>query len=540
MLDRLFFSSTHFSPIFKLLLTAYDARVAWFTVAICLLAAFWTQPAPALHLVDFFSRRPLGLALAIVPLIGFGSTLIYHAYPLCMDEYAAVFQSKIFASRHIVAQLPPAMVNWMIVPGFNGAFLISSPETGRTIEGYWPGFSLLLAPFEFLGMPWLCNALLSGGAIYLLYCITFQITGDRRAAAWAMFFGIASGVFLATAISLYSMQAHLTLNLLFTWLLLKPTRIRALIAGIVGSFALVLHNPLPHLLFALPWIVSLVLRKDLRGHLAPLIVGYLPVTFTLGVGWIILTRSVVPVSYGVPLVRALVSGPFMLPDVNILNMRIAALAKMSVWAVPGLFVMAAWGRVKRGDSLHVRILAQSVVLTFVGYLFVNLDQGHGWGYRYFHSAWGAIPILAACALADRPDAVRRLESFVGAACILNLLVIVPYQMHQIEHFIARHLEQLPPPLRPGNDIFFIKPGGGFYLTDMIQMDPLLREPDLLLATQGMRADAELIQRGWPKAKKVREGAWGEQWYLGPTDQRLPSASSTDNKHWTFSFAAPSQ
>jgi hypothetical protein len=346
-------------------------------VAACFLAVLWNRPAPILRLVDFLSRRPVGVALVTVVLTGLGSIFIYRSYPLCMDEYAAVFQSKIFAPGRVVAQLPPAMVNWLINPAFNGVFLIASPETGRAIEGYWPGFSLLLAPFEFLSVPWLCNALLGGGAIYLIYRITFEITGDRRAAAWAMIFGIASGAFLANAISYYSMQAHLTLNLLFAWLLLSPTRYRALAAGIVGSFAVVLHNPLPHLLFALPWVVSMIVNKDLRRYLVPLVAGYLPITLALGLGWVILTKSIEPIAHGAPLARAMANGVFTLPDIDILNMRLAALAKLLVWAVPCLFVLAAWGSVRHGSHLHVRLLTQSAVLTFLGYLFVNLDQGHG-------------------------------------------------------------------------------------------------------------------------------------------------------------------
>ena len=61
-------------------------------------------------------------------------------------------------------------------------------------------------------------------AISLIYWITQEITGDRRAAGWALLFTVASGGFVANAISYYSMQAHLTANLLFVALLLKPTR----------------------------------------------------------------------------------------------------------------------------------------------------------------------------------------------------------------------------------------------------------------------------------------------------------------------------
>jgi hypothetical protein len=535
-LDRLFLSSQHFSPIFKLLLTGYDVQAAWLALAVCVLAALWNRPTPILRLVDFLSRRPVGLVLVTVVLTGLGSIFIYHSYPLSMDEYSAVFQSKIFSSGHVVARLPPDMVNWLINPAYNGAFLIGSPETGRAIEGYWPGFSLLLAPFEFVGVPWLCNALLGGAAIYLIYRITLEITGDRRAAAWAMIFGIASGALFANAISYYSMQAHLTLNLLFAWLLLRPTWHRALAAGLLGSFALVLHNPLPHMLFALPWVVSMVVNKELRRNLAPLVAGYLPMTLALGAGWLILTRSIEPTAHGIPLVRAMGSSVFRLPDSNILNMRIAALAKLLVWAVPGLFVLAAWGSVRCRNHLHVRLLALSAALTFVGYLFVNLDQGHGWGYRYFHSAWGVIPILAACAMTGRSEVDRRLECFVGATCILSVLVIVPFQMHQIEHFISRHLKLLPAPIRPGSNVFFINPAGGFYLVDMIQTDPLLRGPDLMLASRGIGADTEFVRRTWPKAKKAGDGPWGERWYLDPASQGSPTAAGPDHGHWTFDSA----
>jgi hypothetical protein len=538
ILDRVFLSSRHFSPIFDLLLTGYDVQVAWLAVAVSCLAALWSRPTPILRLVDFLSDHPVGLALMIVALTGLGSTFIYHSYPLCMDEYAALFQSKVFASGHVAAQLPPAMVNWLVNPAYNGAFLIASPETGRAIESYLPGFSLLLAPFELFNAPWLCNALLGGGAVYLMYRITFEITGDRRAAGWAIIFAIASGAFFANAISYYSMQAHLTLNLLFAWLLLSPTRYRALAAGLVGSFALVLHNPLPHTLFALPWVVAMAANRDLRRHLAPLVAGYLPITLTLGLGWVILTKSIEPIGQGIPVVRTLASGVFRLPDINIINIRIAALAKMLVWAVPGLFVLAARGSNRHSGNLHVRLLAQSAVLTFLGYLFVGLDQGHGWGYRYFHSAWGTIPILAACAMTGRSEADRRLISFVGAACILSVLVIVPFQMHQIEHFMSRHLSLLPPPIRPGNNVFFINPVGGFYIVDMIQTDPLLREPDLLLASRGTDADTQFMQRTWPSAKRAGAGRWGEQWHLDPASLDSSTAPAVERGRWMFDFGAP--
>ena len=91
------------------------------------------------------------------------------------------------------------------------------------------------------------------------------------------------------------------------------------------------------------------------------------------------------------------------------------------------------------------------------------------------------PILAGCAMAGQGRESKtdsRLISFAGAAAILNLVVVMPFQMHQIGEFIAQHLAQLPPPQRPGNNVYFIHPRGGFYVADMVQMDPLLRDRDL--------------------------------------------------------------
>src|SRR5450631_2286230 len=185
-LDHILFSSAHFSPIFRMLLTVADFQTAWLALTICFLAALWNRPAPILKLADFFGKHPSALALASVAVIAMGAVVVYHDYPLSMDEYAAVFQARIFASGHLYAQLPRDLVDWLVVRGFNGSFLVASPETGRAIEHYWPGFALLLAPCEFLGVPWLCNASLAGLAVYLIFWITREITADRRAAGWAL------------------------------------------------------------------------------------------------------------------------------------------------------------------------------------------------------------------------------------------------------------------------------------------------------------------------------------------------------------------
>jgi hypothetical protein len=514
-----YLSTRRMTPIFRYLLTVDDPKTAWLTLGVCVLAAFWKNPAPLIKVIDFIGSNVNTILMASIALLGLGAVFIYHNNAFCMDEYAAIFQAKIFAAGRLTAQLPPSVVDWLIPPGFNGAFLVASRTTGQAMEGYWPGFSLLLAPFEFLDIPWLCNASLAGFAIFLVHRITFEITGDRRAAGWAVLFTVGSGVFAAYAISYYSMQAHLTANLLFVWLLLKPTPYRAFGAGAVGSLALVLHNPFPHMLFAAPWIIAFARSKEQRRSFFALILGYLPLTIFIGAGWLYLREFVTSGNSGFNLISNNINTVFSLPDKSIVGMRVAAMVKMWIWAVPCLFLFAVLGRLRRGDDRHVRLLAQSAVVTFVGYVFFIFDQGHGWGYRYFHSAWGVVPILAACAMTAQPESNGRLAAFAGAAAMLNLMFVVPVQMMQIDGIIARHSAQLPEPQRPGNNVYFVHAPGGFYLADLVQSDPLLRADDLILFSRGPELDAKLRQQNWPMAVLVERSFGVEEWNLGAKDQR---------------------
>ena len=532
LLDHIMFSSAQFSLIFRDLLMKYDRLAAWLALAICLSAVWWRRPTPILRLVDFIAQHPIGMAWATVAALAICAVVVYHDYPLAMDEYAAVFQSKVFASGSLAAKVPPDLVDWLVVRGFNGTFLVASPENGRIIEAYWPGFALLLAPFQFLTVPWLCNPLLSGLSVLLIYWITREICMDRRAGGWAMLFALASGAFLADGISYYSMQAHMAANLVFVALLIRPSVNRAFTAGLVGSLALILHNPVPHALFAIPWIVALAFTSEQRRYLVPLLVGYMP-GVALGIGWLVFRAETGSGGAVLAAIDAIGSGVIVWPNALLLNNRIAALVKMCVWAMPSLFALALLGCVLRRADSRVRLLVSSAILTFVAYLFVRFDQGHGWGYRYFHSAWGVVPILAGCAMGDRPETNWRLVSFAGATAILSLLLLIPFQMGQINQFITQHLAQLAPPTRPGNNVYFIHPLGGYYLADMIRFDPMLRNKDLFLVSHGTALDMQMIQRNWPGAVRVSGSREADQWYLGTEDRRQRIPGSKDDRQFVI-------
>jgi hypothetical protein len=130
-------------------------------------------------------------------------------------------------------------------------------------------------------------------------------------------------------------------------------------------------------------------------------------------------------------------------------------------------------------------------------------------------------------MANRLQTDGRLVSFAGASSILSLLLLIPLQMSQINHFITQHLSQLGPPKRPGNNIYFVHPLGGNYLADMIQVDPLLRNKDLFLVSHGAVLDTQMILRNWPGAVRVSSNRAADQWYLGPEDRRQAIPGSKD-------------
>jgi hypothetical protein len=535
--DHLFFSTRFLSKIFRHLLQKDDAKTVWLSLGVCLCAACWKRPEPVGIVADFLTAHIALVVLATVAVLALGTVFVYHNTAFSMDEYTEIFQARIFAAGQITAHLPPSVIDWLVPSGFNGGFIIASRSTGEAIGGYWPGFSLLLAPFEALGVPWLCNPCLSGIIVLLIHRITLEITGDRRAAGWAILFAISSGAFLAYGISYYSMQARLTLNLLFAWLLLKPTPGRCFAAGVTGSFALVVHSPLLPALFAAPWILAMIRDRNQRRRLLPLIGGYIPLAIVIGIGWLHLRAAISEGPSDFEPITSNIKGILKIPSTSMFNISVASIVKMWIWAVPGLFLIALTGRFRLGDDPRVRLLWQSAIATFVGYVFVVFDQGHGWGYRYFHSAWGVVPILAGCALAHRPPTSTRLSTFAGAAALLNFLLVVPYQLMQIDSIIVSHSAQLPDPSRPGRNVYFVR-DIGFYAADLVQMDPLLRTSDLILFSRGRKLDAELRRQNWPDAVLIGRGPSIEQWNVGPASLQQMGEAATGHTPFAFAYADP--
>ena len=499
---------------FEYLFLRNEPTAAWLSCAIILgaaLAATGVRSLPDRMFVARLARDPRAFIACITAALIACALLVYRGHPLSMDEYAPVFQARIFARGALVAHVPPELVQRLIPP--IRWFIEASPD-GRLVSSYWPGFALLLAPFAWLGAPWLLNPLIGGATLLVIWRIARALWPDTAAAGWAVLLTAASPAFVVNAISLYSMPAHLLASLCFAALLLDPTPRRLFLAGAVGSLALTLHNPVPHTLFALPFIVALAVRPGRVGKLGALAAGYLPGIALLGAGWFWVRAQIggnpETVAGGAGALSVLTRLAFALPSASSFWSRGVNLAELALWAVPGLLALACIGAVWRRSEPAVRLLTASALLTAVAYVFVPYDQGHGWGYRYFHAAWGVLPLLAAGAL-EHPRAVAPLRKTALIGALASLLLANGLRLGQVRSFIDSQLRQIPSAPAPARlEVVFLRPDRGYYTVDLVQNDPFLDGSRWILLSRGPDEDARLMAR-FPGARRVVRTTVGELW-----------------------------
>lgn len=542
-----FLAGSYNHLIFWRLIFSQDISAAWLSVLLTCLAAFLARfRAPNFApnvLFETTARWVDGrihwLWLATFPLYGAFSFWVSRGRAFAADEATVRFQSEVFASGHLTARVPPELLNWLIPSASQGHFWHVSHASGTLISSFWPGSALVMAPFAALGAPWLCNPFLTALTLWAIHRLARQVSGSPVAALWATLFTAASPVVALNATTYFSMPAHLLFNALFALLLVRQTPGGALWAGVVGGWALLLGNPVPHASFALPWMGYLLRRR--RDLLWRALVGYLCLGLPLLLTWSLYLGSF-DASYHVLAyeARGASAGPlvdilarlrvaFAPPSLAIWIARLAGMSKLVVWAVPALPVLA-WGGAKIArhslanslvsgipsgpllETRWLRLLIASFWTTFAIFLFVRFDQGAGWGFRYLHSAWLALPLLAALFLIDAPRlssgvSVRRFAAF---CLLLSALILTPYRALQVRGFLGREFEQIPDVSAPAA-LFFIDLKNNRYGDSLIANDPFLRNSQWKLVHRGDAADARLARGVLLAPRLIKRGKWGQIW-----------------------------
>jgi hypothetical protein len=195
-------------------------------------------------------------------------------------------------------------------------------------------------------------------------------------------------------------------------------------------------------------------------------------------------------------------------------MRIVAIAKIVLWAVPASVIAASVGFWRYRRDHRVLLLGLSAVLTFFGYLFVPFDQGHGWGYRYFHSVWFVIPLLAALLFSsDQNERHERYSAngYLAACGLLSLTLLVPTAAYQVKTFIGQQLAYIPSVKSGKPLVTIISPGMGYYSADLVQNEPFLRGGMIMLVTHGRKDDAAFMAVHFPTLRLLAMDHRGSVW-----------------------------
>lgn len=467
------------------------------------------------------ARRRWQVAGAVFALFATLAVLAYRMHPLSMDEYAPVFQAGAFARGSLTGEIPPELLP-RFGRGFVAWFFTASGETGQVVSNYWPGHALLLTPFVLLGVPWLLNPLLGAASLLLIAHIARSVSDDPTAGGWAILLTIASPAFVVMSISFYSMPAHLFLNLAFAALLLRPNLLRLIAAGLLGSIALTLHNPYPHILFAAPWVIWLLSSHGRRAA-APLLLAYLPLTLLLGAGWVWLRWSLHQSSGIGPIfnpdgasvggeILALMRYIFVLPTSLGILSRLGEFTKIWIWAVPALPVMGLLGWTGWRHNRVVTLLAISGALSMLGYIAVSFPQGHGWGSRYFYPAWAVLPILSALFVVRNAGHRIFRERVVAALTISSFVFLNAVAVLQVRQFIDFHLSQLPRvPAGSTRSVILLDTRRGYYMDDLVQNDPMLRGNTIILESSGSANDFAFMAQHFPDFHIASRSEVGTVW-----------------------------
>jgi hypothetical protein len=516
--------------VFRYLLFRQDLVGLGLLVAIAVLACIPATHAPALKLVEAIGRRPGLTAAAAFVALCLGTLYAGQNHALAGDEHLALMQSRIFAEGRLTGEVPPELLPWLVSDYYRYRWVMVDPAAGEIAAIYWPGFALLLAPFSALGIPWACNPLLAAGALALIAHLAEKLTGEAQAAGWAMLFTLASPSVSGQALSYFAMTAHLFVNLVFAWLLLERTPRRLFGAGLIGSLALLLHNPVPHLLFAAPWIVSLAWEPGARRRLLPLVLGYVP-ALVIGLAWAAFMRAM----HGYILFAVFphddnplhMLGNFLwywhfrmgmiftAPTEYSLAGRVGELVRLWGWTAPGLPLLAAAGWWLGRHDRELRLLGGSLAVTLAGYFLVSFDQGYGWGARYIHPAFGALPILGAVTVVamDKHANLDKLRAWFASAAMLSLIFASALRWWQIHDYITEHVSRRPAYAEGQRQFVFVHHEMRYYTQDLVQNDPFLREPVVFLLSRGRIEDYFMMRALYPGARQVSDDWRGHVWRL---------------------------
>jgi hypothetical protein len=415
----------------------------------------------------------IAVAVLVFAIAAIGTQTVFHNYLVTADEYLADFQARIFLHGKFQAEVPSAWVSaerFLNLPFFVRYF----PANHSWNSVYLPVYAAMRAVFQSVGLQSLLNPFLAALTVLAVYGTARNIWPESKTNALvAIGLLVSSSQFLVMSMTSYSMPAHLALNAIWLWLYSRPDRGWFYLAPLVGVIAIGLHQPIVHALFALPFLLRLVLQRRWRAVLifAPIYLAGCALWFA----W--QARYQVGGNVGI--------GSFF----KILNPRMPIIQSMNLlliigWAslaTPFLAVLGASQFFKVRPIIQDSIL--SCLLTFGFYFFFYLDQAHGWGYRYFHGAIVCFLIVAVAGFNRLSNLVgqHRATKFVLVGIAASLLIQFPLRCFEAEQFVRPYARTAAVLHAIPKDIVAFDWRDAWYSADLIRNDPFLEQRPIIVS-----------------------------------------------------------
>ena len=430
-------------------------------------------------------RSTVGVLVAGVAIVAAGGWFVVcHAYPLSMDEFMTGFDATIFRQGRLVADLPAAWraYDFPLQP----QFLIHAPGGSAWASIYLPVNAMIRAGFGLVGASWATGAVYAAASVAAVAALARRFWPDRPGAAVVAALLLASSSqFLVTAMTPYAMSAHLTFNLVWLWLFLRPGWPSQAGAIAVGALACGLHQVVFHPLFVAPFVFGLWLGRQ-WGRAAFFTAAYALIILF----WILYWKLVLPGGgSGGPQAPSDLGAALLIHRVQTLlanfkpdgvGFMAKNLVRFIAWQNPMLPALAVLGT---GAALRAkgvfRALIVGMALTLAAVWILEPFQGHGWGYRYLHGFLGSLALIAALGwvrLTESLDAPgRRVARAMLVICTaFAWLALLPLHAAQASGMIRPYAAAAGAIDRTPADVVLVDPTGLFYAADLIRNDPFLR------------------------------------------------------------------
>ncbi len=429
---------------------------------------------------------PLGLTLvlaAIVLVVGWtGTRSALAGFPLSMDEFMASFDAGIFRHREIMAPMAPF---WRpFAPALQPMFILLAPGARYWSSAYLPMNAAFRALAASPALASLVNPAWSAVAVVAVFGVGCRLWPEKPMVALAAATLLAtSSQLLVMAMTAYAMPAHLALNLLWLWLVLRGGRLGNGAAAGVAFVACGLHQLVFHPLFAAPFVLQLWLDRR-WGTAIFHTTAYAAICLFWISYWTIVMRWL---GFSQPPPAGAAPGGFVAETLGLISsfnlgdfsLMAKNLARLITWQNPLTAPLAILGFVAAVRSRGMfGALAAGVVFMAAAVFVLLAFQGYGWGYRYLHGALGSTCLLAAWQWDRMTEslvaAARRTSAgvflAVGAA---SLVVLLPLRLWQAGQWAAPYAAAGEAIARTTSDVVLVDETGIWFGRHLVRNDPYL-------------------------------------------------------------------